>query len=1737
MGLGSNTSMGDDTRGDGRAGHSQFLGLEVGTAWRALLFLWANYAAAAPEWPLPFFLEVENSNANLTWKPAAYQTNALLSLWEGTEGNIVLTRLSYKPDGEEKPNILSGGGGLGIKLQNDGSSSTPFYLEATEPGDYEAGEERFVVRLNEPSASPNTGVVTVELVNVNDNAPIISSPASCLVEEEYVGPTDCEFIVTDPDGGACYARMLVDDEKFSLHLSSGQTQGCKTATFILHVDSELDYETFRLHSLVITAEDDGQVGPNDFLAGNFYQERVVQFVVDVDDIPDEPPRWEKIVPSVTVDEKTDWTEQIRAIDGDYGLNWPIVYHLEFPDDGFDYHIYFAIDKETGVLTGLGMNRDYLQREIYRFVVVATEVPPPEFPDFKAMSTPNDIVVMLIDKNDNIPEMEPTRVEYLEYPEEQPFTDRNITVNDPDLADHGTFHLTLEENFWSSNFLLIPSSGYQEVTLTISALDPSRLDYEDPEWRNIELTQRRKQIRHVSKAVLKIELFDLIDEPPEFEKEEYTVSFTENQPEGFHVVQTIAKDPDENDIISYTITHTLLEIDEDGLITSKSANAFDYERQTEMSFQVVATDTGNFKDFCQVTIKIIDINDEQPTLIMPPNRLAVNEHDPVGTPASYDITATDPDTEAKLRFEIDWENSSGYTQGVEIFDDTIYKTFLISGILTVIVGDINDNPPVFVDKENRDNFTVTENTKAGRVIGSLTATDADSPEHNKITYSIEPSFPPELVAGKEKPRLVINPDTGVLSTTDEAIDCDDWQTLIYKYKVSAADKNYTTTEEITVYIEDENDVLPDVIEPEGYKNTTSFKEHTPGPQLLSCIQGVDNDYSEDFHTITYFFIEGKFVELFEMESPCKTLESCCLWAKDGTDMDRDEGEETYEIEVFSRDNYEDRMLWRSNSGPTVTITLNLEDINDNSPIFQNQGPVGDSSETLPEEGYKFFDVEVTDKDIGLNGVIDCEEDPEVTSEPAGRPDGLFTVKTETQVVDGVTKYRCAVHATRKFEGLWGVYTLKLTANDRGEEKSDPGVGVYVLKVAGENLNDPTIEYPESGSVIRLRRNQDPDNGKPLIDYTTNSGIENFITNDIDDPSTLNGQVELKLTEEVFGVVEVLKHTFRLVLKVPKIPEDKKQFPVTLQAFDRPGSDGQRSSNPPTSINIYVIDADSTPAFTERDAIVSFTENTTGLVESRSLPQARNLDEELLELEVRRQIYYYIIGGEAEYFLLDKNTGVLTLQKMLDYENVTQHKIIVGATHAEEQPPSDNFYGNAILEVTVKVDDINDMPPFFLQEVFPGVFSVDHEQGTHILDLKAEDPDTNDELNFVIIPGTMEASTESLKPFENNAFSVNLKTGAITLNFSPGGRQLDGYFSFDVKVYDKLGDIHGHRDTASVKVYVVSGTHQMIFFFFNPVDVVEAKQDDMEKEFSRVLGYTCTVDKVRRASADNVIETSEVVSYFLNEKDNSPVPREKIEEEFLKTNTNSELYQAMQDLSLSFRGYNNADSEKERGSYMTIVLAAVCAVLAVLVVVFSLAFVVRTRTLKNRLEKLTNKKFGSQDSGLNRDSMAVPGTNVHALEGSNPVWNHDIDRSFDNMSESSGDSDLIGIEDSPEFNDQEGGVQNRAYEPRASADQFEETFGQIETQPRYDDLPRRTSINPLAAAAAAEDRGFEALSDPGPLSLDDIGLPRKISLNPLAAGFDSELDSVEVDVDGDVGAEQAPGNANFSFQRPAEPSTEL
>ncbi|KPJ13133.1 AP-1 complex subunit sigma-2 [Papilio machaon] len=275
--------------------------------------------------------------------------------------------------------------------------------------------------------------------------------------------------------------------------------------------------------------------------------------------------------------------------------------------------------------------------------------------------------------------------------------------------------------------------------------------------------------------------------------------------------------------------------------------------------------------------------------------------------------------------------------------------------------------------------------------------------------------------------------------------------------------------------------------------------------------------------------------------------------------------------------------------------------------------------------------------------------------------------------------------------------------------------------------------------------------------------------------------------------------------------------------------------------------------------------------------------------------------------------------------------------------------------------------------------------------------------------------SLEAVRGTAFVLNPNSGVLTLNMQPTA-SMHGMFQFQVLATDT----EEATDTANVKIYLISSMNRVFFIFVNTLEQIEKNKDFIAQTFSIGFNMTCNVDQVVPATDSSGValdDLTEVRAHFI--RDNTPVTTDVIEElrsdtallRTVQTTLNTEL--------LVLRDLVTGDSPTltpAAGRNAVYVLAALCALLTLICLVLLITFFVKSRALKRRLEALSMTKYGSQDSGLNRAGLAAPGTNKHATEGSNPIWNEAIKApDFDAISGDSDDSDLIGIENLPQFRD--------------------------------------------------------------------------------------------------------------------------
>jgi len=533
---------------------------------------------------------------------------------------------------------------------------------------------------------------------------------------------------------------------------------------------------------------------------------------------------------------------------------------------------------------------------------------------------------------------------------------------------------------------------------------------------------------------------------------------------------------------------------------------------------------------------------------------------------------------------------------------------------------------------------------------------------------------------------------------------------------------------------------------------------------------------------------------------------------------------------------------------------------------------------------------------------------------------------------------------------------------------------------------------------------------------------------------------------------------------------------------------------------------------------FTENKTGLEEVRKidvpvtdLNNIENCQETENDCELDK-IYYFIYGEGTETFQLKKETGELSLKTELDREEADTHHLVVVITNFIDGPQTIPT-ANSTLNVTIRVNDVIDTAPEFNRSLFAAGINFGDKVKDLVTTFAATSYDLNKQLTYHIIENSMTVSHSSLQHLiGRNPFYID--GDQLRLNFEVQDAAMQGIFTFKVQVIN-LGNL---TDVADCQVYIISDVNIVSMRFDNNQTFVDSKRMEITSIYTRIFKHQSNVRKVARALNSNgvpVEDQTDVTSYFVDEKEQMPINKEDITKELTNKQTYNELRNALWTEQLELKSIDDSTNEEDGNmeGVLQTVLIVVSVVLGTLVVVLFAAFFIRTRSLNRRLEALSTTKFGSQDSGLNRIGLALPNTNQHALEGSNPIWNNEeiVQRNFDNASISSGDSDLIGVEDNPDFSPfGKNGIANDGFTPESME-------------------KRRVSLNPMLAAGLSQQLSASALQENATVSK---------SVNPLADmqykdGYDSENSSRR-------SSDSAPGqNRNFTFygRMDSTPTTEL
>ncbi|XP_077122351.1 protocadherin gamma-C5-like isoform X31 [Ranitomeya variabilis] len=342
-------------------------------------------------------------------------------------------------------------------------------------------------------------------------------------------------------------------------------------------------------------------------------------------------------------------------------------------------------------------------------------------------------------------------------------------------------------------------------------------------------------------------------------------------------------------------------------------------------------------------------------------------------------------------------------------------------ITVIVGDINDNAPVF--HQSRYKVNLSENVPLEMVVIKLNATDLDEGPNGEILYSFN-----HQTLESEKQIFDLNPQTGEIFIKGNV---DFEEAKLYELSVRAVDKGSPKLEGrcvVLLEIEDVNDNTPEI---SFISKNIEVPENAPIGTVVGFITVRDKD-------------SGKNGEIRLDVSPnlpfkIQPLSQRYALVTSGS-LDREKLSQ-YTITLTASD------LGSPSLSSQITISLNISDVNDNPPAFLHNV----YNAFIPENneaGRLLCSVSAVDPDEGANANL-------IYSIAESHIHGSLASSFVYINSDSAN-----IYAQRSFDyEQFQVLQITARVEDSGSPKLSSNVSIFIF-ILDTNDNPPTILYPEN-----------------------------------------------------------------------------------------------------------------------------------------------------------------------------------------------------------------------------------------------------------------------------------------------------------------------------------------------------------------------------------------------------------------------------------------------------------------------------------------------------------------------------------------------------------------------------------------------------------------------------------------------------------------------------------------------------
>ncbi|XP_017572393.1 protocadherin beta-15 [Pygocentrus nattereri] len=461
-----------------------------------------------------------------------------------------------------------------------------------------------------------------------------------------------------------------------------------------------------------------------------------------------------------------------------------------------------------------------------------------------------------------------------------------SARDPDMGANSVQHYRLSENdyFALEMNTHVNANAYPELVLKKPLDRESQVDH--------FLTISGVDGGHPplsGTASIHIHVLDANDNVPVFSQRVYKAYVHENSDRGTVLAKLNATDLDSGlyGTISYSFSHVpdktrgVVEIDP---VTGevRVTGAIDYEEASTHELDIQAKDGGGQSSHCKLIIEVTDLNDNAPVIEIKSSSPSVSEDASPGTMVAL-LNVYDLDTGASGRVTCDITDNAPFklisevknyfmlvTDGVLDREKHSYYNITVtavdagtppmfsSNIVSIMVADINDNPPVFTQSEHT--IEVPENRAQGLLVIRVRAEDADAGQNAQVQYSL---------AENAVSYFSINAETGEIFTLrpfDYEVSSHFWIRVMAR---DGGSPTFTSTCTVRVFIRDENDNAPVILYPvqsSGYVADDIVPLAAPKGYLVTKVVAVDADAGHNAW-LSYHIIKATQPNLFSIGLHC------------------------------------------------------------------------------------------------------------------------------------------------------------------------------------------------------------------------------------------------------------------------------------------------------------------------------------------------------------------------------------------------------------------------------------------------------------------------------------------------------------------------------------------------------------------------------------------------------------------------------------------------------------------------------------------------------------------------------------------------------------------------------------------------------------------------------------------------------------------------------------------------------